>query len=84
MTTSRFLRMAQTVSPATPTFNDVPPSYWAYTYIETAFTHNVIGGYDCLRLTPTPLHSDEDMTRLVAALQDVWQTLDLGSRAAAE
>jgi len=42
------------VSPATPTFNDVPPSYWAYTYIETAFTHNVIGGYDCLRLTPTP------------------------------
>jgi 5-aminolevulinate synthase len=37
-----------------------------------------------LRLTPTPLHSDDDMTRLVAALQDVWQTLGLGRRAAAE
>jgi 5-aminolevulinate synthase len=37
-----------------------------------------------LRLTPTPLHSDDDITRLVAALQDVWQTLGLGRRAAAE
>jgi 5-aminolevulinate synthase len=37
-----------------------------------------------LRLTPTPLHGDDDMTRLVAALQDVWQTLRLGSREAAE
>ncbi|NQW52293.1 MAG: 5-aminolevulinate synthase [Rhodospirillales bacterium] len=37
-----------------------------------------------LRLTPTPLHGDDDMTRLVAALQDVWQTLGLGTRVAAE
>jgi N-acetylneuraminic acid mutarotase len=35
------------VSPPTPTFNDVPLSYWAYTYIETAETHNIVGGYDC-------------------------------------
>jgi hypothetical protein len=27
---------------------------------------------------------DEDMARLVSALQDVWQTLGLGLRAAAE
>jgi hypothetical protein len=40
--------------PTTPNFNDVPPSYWAFNYIETAFANNVIGGYDCLRLTPTP------------------------------
>jgi 5-aminolevulinate synthase len=30
------------------------------------------------------LHGDDDMVRLVAALQDVWQTLRLGLRAAAE
>jgi 5-aminolevulinate synthase len=41
-------------------------------------------GTERLRLTPTPLHSDDDMTRLIAALQDVWQTLGLGRRAAAE
>jgi hypothetical protein len=34
-------------NPATPTFNDVPSTYWAYPYIETAFTHQLIGGYTC-------------------------------------
>jgi 5-aminolevulinate synthase len=37
-----------------------------------------------LRLTPTPLHGDEHIAGLVAALQDVWQTLGLGLRTAAE
>jgi hypothetical protein len=34
------------VHPSTATFQDVPPSYWAFAYIETAYTHNIIGGYD--------------------------------------
>jgi 5-aminolevulinate synthase len=41
-------------------------------------------GTERLRLTPTPLHVDEDIDRLAFALQDVWQTLGLGLRQAAE
>ncbi len=33
------------IAPPTPTFSDVPATYWAYSYIETAVAHGVIGGY---------------------------------------
>jgi 5-aminolevulinate synthase len=34
-------------------------------------------GTERLRLTPTPLHSDQDMDRLVAALTEIWQAMKL-------
>jgi ABC-type transport system substrate-binding protein len=34
-----------------------------------------------LRLIPSPLHSDEDIKALVAALSDVWTRLTLGRAA---
>lgn len=33
-------------TPATPTFSDVPASYYAYAYIESGYTHGILSGFD--------------------------------------
>jgi len=46
-------------------------------YIQPINYPTVARGTERLRLTPTPLHSDEDIDHLVAALEQIWQKYGL-------
>src|SRR5260370_10181786 len=49
-------------------------------YVQPINYPTVPRGTERLRLTPTPLHSDEQIERLVTALAEIWSNIPVGSR----
>ncbi len=48
-----------------PTFVDVPASYFAYSYIETAYTHGIIRGIDASHFQPDRIIRRDEMAQIV-------------------
>lgn len=54
-------------TPTTPTFVDVPTSYFAYLYIETAYAHGIIRGVDATHFYPNRTLRRDELCQIIEA-----------------
>lgn len=54
------------VSPPSPTFTDVPPGDWAYSYVETAVQHAIVSGYSDGTFRPAVSVSRAQLSKMTA------------------
>jgi len=54
------------ITPETPSFSDVAKDFWAYSYIETARAHGVIGGYTDGTFGPNKNITRAEIAKMVA------------------
>jgi 5-aminolevulinate synthase len=52
-------------------------------YVQPINYPTVAKGTERLRVTPSPLHTDDDIDRLVSALSEIWSQCALARKAAA-
>lgn len=53
------------ITPTIPTFVDVPSSYFAYTYIETAYAYHLVHGVDASHFAPAIAIRRDEMAEVV-------------------
>jgi hypothetical protein len=54
------------LAPAAPSFSDVPPTYWAFGFVETARAEGVISGYADGTFRPAALTTRAQLSRMLA------------------
>jgi hypothetical protein len=70
------------LTPVVPTFPDVPASHWAYSYIETASAHAVVGGFDDGQFRPELPVNRAQLAKMVALTAQALRSGDLTPRSA--
>jgi len=58
------------LTPLTPTFNDVPPTFWGYAYIETAAHYGLISGYSDGGFHPVAPVTRAQVAKLIVGAAD--------------
>ena len=56
----------EVLAPAAPSFSDVPPTYWAFGFVETARAQGVISGYADGTFRPAALTTRAQLSRMLA------------------
>lgn len=63
------------ITPQTPTFSDIPASFWAYSYIETAHAQGIINGYGDGTFRPGNIVTRAQVAKMIYLARH-WTTVE--------